>query len=593
LKRRILHILLILAVAAGIRLASYVAIKDGPVPYLHHWTESDMFFFNEWSREIAAGDWLSREAGRPFHSWHDHIARRVHQRSGSSEPYGPAVRDEYWDRWLGERVFYQDPFYPYALAGLRALGQDPPGIVFFLQGLLGLGTSLLVYLVTLRLFGDSAGLIAGLMAALYGPLILFESVLLRESLITFLVVASVASGLKALENPDRRGWLLMTGALCGLAFMVKSSALLFLPAFLAILAHRLKSLPRSALAAAGLCLLGFGILLSPLAARNVAVGAPPWAAAGSGPITFVNHNAADYRGDMGDTLSEYADEVMEESGGRFIPAVMATLNTHTGAGSWPKLVFQKLLAFWHWYETPNNTSYDYFRMEVGGVAIAFLGFGVIAPLALAGYLLGFRRKHEFVLACVPLMAGLFTVAIFYHLSRFRLPVAVAMIPFAAMGVVAIGKSILDRKYTRMAVALVVVILSGSLIWRPLPAGHSRIRLSDYGVANEIALNVARLKIGHDDLPGAVALLERQLTTQPEDLKQIRPGPGSSSISPLSAALSGSYLPLHVEAAELCRGLGRTDRSDYHRRRSAVLQVISRQYENRSGSKKGGSQSRLN
>jgi hypothetical protein len=77
----------VVATAAGIRLAAYASVKDGPLVQFHRWTESDMHFFHVWAREIAAGDVLTERAGRPAHSWHDNLAREAHEAAGSSEPY--------------------------------------------------------------------------------------------------------------------------------------------------------------------------------------------------------------------------------------------------------------------------------------------------------------------------------------------------------------------------------------------------------------------------------------------------------------------------------------------------------------------------
>jgi len=111
-------LLLVLAAATAIRLVSWLDIRDGPLLYLHRWTESDMAFFDEWARAILAGDVLGRATPRPYHSGHNGVAREAHRLSGASEPFDEAVGRRLWNHWLGEHTFYQDPLYPYVLASI-------------------------------------------------------------------------------------------------------------------------------------------------------------------------------------------------------------------------------------------------------------------------------------------------------------------------------------------------------------------------------------------------------------------------------------------------------------------------------------------
>ena len=70
-------LLIILALGAVLRLANWVQIKDGPLPWLHRWTETDMSFYDRWARDVATGDWLTDTRMRPYHSGHDAVARQA------------------------------------------------------------------------------------------------------------------------------------------------------------------------------------------------------------------------------------------------------------------------------------------------------------------------------------------------------------------------------------------------------------------------------------------------------------------------------------------------------------------------------------
>src|SRR5690349_13294983 len=70
--RALLALLLILAGMA--RVVYFVQINDTPLVHQHVYELSDMNHFDQWARNIAAGDWLTRQNIHPFHDWHRMIA---------------------------------------------------------------------------------------------------------------------------------------------------------------------------------------------------------------------------------------------------------------------------------------------------------------------------------------------------------------------------------------------------------------------------------------------------------------------------------------------------------------------------------------
>src|SRR5215213_11433111 len=74
-------------------------------------------------------------------------------------------------RWLPEGPFYQDPLWPYLLAGLmRALGTQEVATLRAALAALGALTPLAVCWAGRRGLGRAEGIVAGLAAAVYGPL---------------------------------------------------------------------------------------------------------------------------------------------------------------------------------------------------------------------------------------------------------------------------------------------------------------------------------------------------------------------------------------------------------------------------------------
>src|SRR3972149_11314413 len=89
--------------------------------------------------------------------------------------------------WVGTEAFYQAPLYPYVLAGCFRVVGDEVWKVRLVQAAWGAPGCGLVYLGTGRLFGRSAGVVAGMMLAVYGPAIFYDGVVQKASLTDLLV----------------------------------------------------------------------------------------------------------------------------------------------------------------------------------------------------------------------------------------------------------------------------------------------------------------------------------------------------------------------------------------------------------------------
>ena len=80
-------LVLLLVLSSAIRIAHFSEIADSPVASLHGWDQSDMGFFHEWGRQLAAGDWLTSTSLHPLHAWHVEVARQYFE-------LRPGLRDE-------------------------------------------------------------------------------------------------------------------------------------------------------------------------------------------------------------------------------------------------------------------------------------------------------------------------------------------------------------------------------------------------------------------------------------------------------------------------------------------------------------------
>jgi 4-amino-4-deoxy-L-arabinose transferase-like glycosyltransferase len=161
------------------------------------------------------------------------------------------------------------PVYPLFLAGAMAtFGEDLVAIAFA-QHLLGILSAVLVYLIGQKTFGRAAGLAAGLLTALSGPLLIAEHYLMPEALLTTLLLSTLLTFLAAVGSGRRRLFAL-TGLLLGVSLLCKPVAQVLIPIFPLVILVSYRSLRRAIVPSA---LIGAGLVavVLPWMARNVVV----------------------------------------------------------------------------------------------------------------------------------------------------------------------------------------------------------------------------------------------------------------------------------------------------------------------------------
>ena len=469
-------LLILVAASVCVRSTYFLQLNSGPGIELHRWDQTDMYYYDAWGRQIARGDWLSKSVGVPMHGWHHRVAERY----SADHPDIRATLTErataqgggdadalLWSGWTGGPQFYQDPLYAY-LVGLtyRAIGDDVR-FVFGWQMGLGVMSTVLIWLLARRFFGDVVAACAGALAVLCGPLVYYELFLLRESTIVF-------AGLGVVWLADRaliRGswaWFVLLGVSLGLACLLKSSLVLLGGAVALGIVLHFAGRWRELRVPAAATLAGFAMAVAPLAARNIAVGTPPLALAGSGGLTFLISNDVTYDPVAGFNIDEpRLAELMGETGGGLLPAARMLLGAHTFP-SYARLLLKKWDRAWHWVEMPNNENFYYMRVRAPVLAWLPVTFWLLAPAALVGLVLSARQFSRAWPMYILAGCSVAPLLVFYTLGRFRVALMAAVIPFAAFAFVEILRSAADRKYLRSGVMAVSLMIVGSWTGRPLP-----------------------------------------------------------------------------------------------------------------------------
>ncbi|MBI5546218.1 MAG: glycosyltransferase family 39 protein [Deltaproteobacteria bacterium] len=468
LRRRRPHVVAgLLMAAVFVRLLLCLQVAGGPLPRIHDLiADSDNRFFDEWAQHLAAGDWLQKEPQHPLHGWMRGAAESVLTtdpqlpvRLGLTDDAAydrPAMVRTLWDRWLGGPTYFQEPAYPYLVALTYVLTGASAWNVYAWQLVLGVLSVLLIWQLARRLFGDVAGLVAGILSVLAPLPLMLEVTLLRDSLVAFTTLAILLAMLWAPEG-SRWRWAVL-GMAFGAAVLVKQSFWLFPPLFAA---WRLTS-ARAPWRERGLAgvLVGGGLLalLLPTMARNLIVGVPPFAFNASGAAMLALFHTADASPTTLSASATYA-RILAATDGQLVPSLLEAMRTHSGLGSFLGLNLQKALYAWHGFEIPNNVDFALFRNGAPVLELLPATVRMLAPLAMVGAIAYRARGGVLYLAIVAHFATLILAA---PLSRYRATVLVVLMPLAGAGAVTLVRWITRRRW--FPVALASAASAGYLLW---------------------------------------------------------------------------------------------------------------------------------
>jgi tetratricopeptide (TPR) repeat protein len=420
-----LSFFIIAGLAVGVRIAYTLASRQSP--FFDH-LDLDSRFYDLWAREIAAGD------------------------------------------WIGTKVFFMGPLYPYFLAVLYKIAG--PGLlsVKIVQGVLGGMTAGLTFLLGREIFGKVAGLIAGFMAALYVPFIFYDSSLLFPVLATFLNTAMLYFLYRGVLRGGEGNYL-FAGLLAGLSATGNASVLAFGPlAVLFILLHG-KASARRRLRKAALFVIGVAVIVTPITVRNAVLGkdfVPLTSNAGLN--LFIGNNERStgayvkpleldvYEDPEGEVIAEAAlgrelkpSEVSAYWRGRALEYMRAN------PGAFTSNLLRKAFYFWSVYEVPQIEHLPFEKRYSWLLRIPSPSFGMICPLGILGVVLALRKRKEAWLLLLFMLAYSSTIVVFFVVARYRLPMIPALMVFASYTVWWWIRALSGRRYRDLLVSLGVLV----------------------------------------------------------------------------------------------------------------------------------------
>jgi len=494
--------------------------------------------------------------------------------------------------WLGEESFWQPPLYPYLLAlGIMVFGENHL-LLHLLQAMLGAFSCGLVVVLGRRVTRPGPALLAGLAAALYGPLIYFDGEYLSTTLETFLNLLLL---LGLIRSAKTRGALIVfgTGAVFGLSAIVRPNILLFLPAAAAWLIYSWRGQMRRGRMArlAAVMIAGAVLPIAPVTMHNYAVSHEFVLISSNGGANFYIGNNRDWQRTTAirpsfawaDLMAAPRRHGAEKPGQRSAWFMdQAWQDIREQPLSWAGRLAAKAGQFIWGHEYPRNLDLYSYRAHSRILAalmwergIAF-PFGLVAPAAIIAMALSlFRRSRERSLLLLYIIIYAASVILFFIGSRYRLPVIPALLILAAELPFWLREKFRARRYRPAAAAgagfaVLIALCNHDLSRAPKPPpaefhlflANSLSRTGEYGRAlDEYKTAVALAPDEPDPYLQLGVLLARM--NRPDDAaamfeKTLEHAPGPESMAAAWA---------HEDLGRIAEGRGDTEAAIKHYRAS--------------------------
>jgi Flp pilus assembly protein TadD len=460
---------------------------------------------------------LLQPAGGLDSEWYVALATRV--AGGDWSLAGP----------LGNAAFPVSPLYVYVLAVVLGLSGGSILAARVVQAIGGVLAVALAMRTARGLFGEAAGLVAGVLLATAGVITFHEIVLLQSALDPLLMAAFGWALLRALRS-EAGGWWAGAGGLAALFALNRPNALVGAAGIaLWLLLRAAQRRTRGTIVAAVAFAAAVAAGLAPAAIRNVAATGRLTLVSSHGGLNFYigNRAGADgtYQAPPGITPSiagqaHDARVVAEAAAGRalsdpevsghFTGLALGWIREHPGDAA--ALFVRKLWLVIHRVELPLNYSYAYYVLDEPTI-LRWLPIGAwcLVPLGLAGLLArpaGGPRGAYLAWSMHAVLYAL-SVAVFFVAGRYRLPL---LVPFAVTGagaLAALVDGLVARDVRVLALAATAAGVAVLGHW-PLPLDDGRLEervamasaLAAAGRTGEAVARAAAIAREHPE-PGTV------------------------------------------------------------------------------------------
>ncbi|WP_145391522.1 ArnT family glycosyltransferase [Stieleria neptunia] len=425
--------------------------------------------------------------------------------------------------WYGTETFYQAPLYPYFLAVLISIFGPSITLVRLVQMMLGVAGVALIGLAGRKLFSERVGLVSALMLAAYPPAIYYDGIIQKAALATFLLCALIAACVY-LQSEQRWWYAVLAGISLGLLVLARENALLWTPLIPAWIVLGRRETHRHRWKLVGCYAGGLALILLPVAARNASLGGE-WSPTTfqAGPNFYIGNNI-EANGiyvplvpGRGTPMYERADaeRLAEQAVGHELSArevsqfwmSRAWEDIRQAPGRWLQLMVAKTFMVFNRYEVPDVESMYIFREYSAPLKLSRIWhFGTLCPLGIWGLVATRREWRKLWLYYLLLLTMIAAVVGFFILGRYRNPVAILFIPFAAAGAVDLFVRVRERRWR--SIPVVAVLLVSGVFCNIRVHEERSLHASCY-----MNMGISACKAGN--LPAGIQLLQKAIDGFPE------------------------------------------------------------------------------
>ena len=403
--------------------------------------------------------------------------------------------------WLGDKVFYQAPLYPYFLAVLyKSFAAHHLNLVRLIQLILGAFNCVMVAWIARKLFDRKTAIWSGALMAGYGILVFYEGAIGKDGISIFVMDLALLGLIWSLQRRVWYGWFL-SGAALGCSILTRGNLVLLLPFIILWMVIVLKAhSPQRIFGAVGALVAGGALFIVPVTIRNYVVGhdfvlttsqAGQNFYIGNNPMArgfFENpphirlnpkYEEADFRAEALRRTKRKFMKPSEISNYWFKEGVQF-IQTHPGKAL--RLLLRKTAMFWNRFEIPDNYNYYFVRHKVLILRILFLSFGIIAPLGLFGLFLA-RKLPGTWLFIIFIFGYMASIVPFHMASRYRLPIVPVLIVFAGYTLARASHAVRAGAFKKIILGLVSVAAIAMIVnWKVVDeTGTFKAPLTDLGV----------------------------------------------------------------------------------------------------------------
>ncbi len=391
--------------------------------------------------------WFAAVLIRLVYFWQIHDTDLARVLLGDADVYDAWAQRLAAGAWLGDKVFYQAPLYPYFLGIIYKLGGHSLVLVRLVQIAAGACSCVFLGKATEHFISRRAGHVAGVLMALCPTLIFFDCLIQKAVLDVFFLTLALLLAACAARQERAVPWWLALGSGFGLLTLTRENALVMLPLLLAWAWQHGRG--RAVL----LVVAGTMGVLLPVALRNKLVGGEfHLTTSQMGPNFYIGNNSqADGtyrpllpgRGDAAYEQKDAVDLAERGLGRKLTPGEVSAFWMYKSLDfiraepwQWTKLMARKGFLVWNAKElgdTEEQSAYAAHSPLLRWLS-AVLHFGVLCPLAVMGmvWMWPHRRRALWVVGAVALAYAV-SVAAFYVFARYRLPLFPMVILLAGGG----------------------------------------------------------------------------------------------------------------------------------------------------------------